>query len=273
MIEVIESIDPSLSNGYATGPGESAYPGLWDGLGVAWLPALGYQGGKLYDVSGFKKPGALTNMDAATDWTTDADGKIALDFDGSNDVVTSGYTLSGATEFSIEVWVTQAISGGSDDGGILTCNLSYDDAFFLGFGVNDITQFYVGTTVVRSPNDSFPRGVRHMLTATYKASDFMKIYINGVLSVTLSTSVPASVPSHTGVEIGNNLTIGLASAMSFSSCIVTERTLTDNEILERFTLGADAPFRLAEPSPFFVPAGFVFPGFKNTAIFKHMIGR
>jgi hypothetical protein len=50
--------------------------------------------------------GTLTNMDAATDWVADtgAGGVRALDFDGVNDFVLDGSSLSLGNKFSISIW-------------------------------------------------------------------------------------------------------------------------------------------------------------------------
>ena len=61
------------------------YASLRQGLVGAWCPSLGASGYRLMDRSGYGNHGTLTNMDPETDWISD--GKLALDFDGSNDYV------------------------------------------------------------------------------------------------------------------------------------------------------------------------------------------
>lgn len=66
---------------------QSAYPWLWDGLRGMWVPALGRTGLTLFDVSGQKNHGTLTNMVPADDWVVDSEMGRVLEFDGSNDLI------------------------------------------------------------------------------------------------------------------------------------------------------------------------------------------
>ena len=72
---------------------ESEYPELWRGVRGYWASCLGPSGTRLHDVGGRNNWGTLTNMDAATDWVTDA-GRYALDFDGTDDFCDLPGTLS-----------------------------------------------------------------------------------------------------------------------------------------------------------------------------------
>ena len=60
------------------------YASLRQGLVGCWVPSLGASGYRLIDRSGNNNHGTLTNMDPGTDWVPSG-GKLALDFDGSND--------------------------------------------------------------------------------------------------------------------------------------------------------------------------------------------
>jgi hypothetical protein len=87
---------------------ESAYPELWDGVVGYWAPCLGPTATRLHDVSRCNNWGTLTNMDAATDWVV-ADGRYALDFDGSNDNVAvtrpPKVPQTGMERFTLSAWV------------------------------------------------------------------------------------------------------------------------------------------------------------------------
>jgi hypothetical protein len=67
---------------------------LLSGLVGAWCPSLGATGTRLLDVSGRNNHGVLTNMDANSDYIPSG-GKLALDFDGSNDYVNVPIQFSG----------------------------------------------------------------------------------------------------------------------------------------------------------------------------------
>lgn len=90
-------VRPSWKSGFARSAAESAHPGLWEGLQGLWVPALGPTGLTLFDVSGRKNHGALTNMDPATDWVLGSPrtGGHALDHDGTDDVVSGAVSVPG----------------------------------------------------------------------------------------------------------------------------------------------------------------------------------
>jgi len=69
-----------------------------------WCPSIDATGGILLDRSGRNNHGTLTNMDPANDWVVNG-GKGALDFDGSNDYVSTLQTASVGSRFSAFGWV------------------------------------------------------------------------------------------------------------------------------------------------------------------------
>lgn len=77
---------------------------LRDGLVGAWCPSIGGWGGTvLRDLSGQGNHGTLTNMDPATDWVV-SNGKQALDFDGSNDFVSTTRAFDIGFLCSVSLW-------------------------------------------------------------------------------------------------------------------------------------------------------------------------
>lgn len=95
---------PTYAQGFDRHAGESACPGLWDGLVGAWVASLGPTGSTLFDVSGRHNHGTLTNMDPATDWVPTQHG-WALDFDATDDYVEIGTktVLEFSTAFTLVV--------------------------------------------------------------------------------------------------------------------------------------------------------------------------
>ena len=82
---------------------------------AAWVPGRDTAGNgttTLTDLVG-SNDGALTNMDAVTDWVSD-DGQYALDFDGSNDRVDFGNVLATIfdSDFSISFWIKTSSTSG-----------------------------------------------------------------------------------------------------------------------------------------------------------------
>ncbi|MCA9268049.1 MAG: LamG domain-containing protein, partial [Planctomycetales bacterium] len=131
---------------------------------------------------------ALTNMDVNGDWVSGQIGR-ALDFDGSNDqAVISGISqIDGSPEMTISTWVN---SDGGNNGweGIFqhrsAANNNQNGLMFPGSGPADDLQgrinnsnFGDGTT----PAGAAPTGTWVHVVQTYKAGEFHRIYIDGVL--------------------------------------------------------------------------------------------
>lgn len=93
-------ITPSYAQGFARSKGEAANPGLWDGLMWAGIPMLGPSGATLYDISGNHQDGVLTNMEIDADWIDDTELGTALNFDGPNEYVDTGFNLGTPAEMS-----------------------------------------------------------------------------------------------------------------------------------------------------------------------------
>lgn len=94
---------PTFSQGFAQSAGEARYSNLWKGLVGLWSPHLGKQGNKLYDWSGIKNHGVLTNM-TNDDWVASPYG-IALD--GVNDqvIMADRAEYTPADDFTVSMWI------------------------------------------------------------------------------------------------------------------------------------------------------------------------
>jgi hypothetical protein len=79
------------------------YPSLRQGLIRAWCPSLGASGMTLIDRSGRNAHGTLTGMAAQDNWQASGSG-VALNFDGADDYVACGATLTGAFTHSSWFW-------------------------------------------------------------------------------------------------------------------------------------------------------------------------
>jgi len=107
-ILITGSNNPSYRSGFYSPRrgGTPKYPSLWDGCVGAWAPSLGATGPRLFDHSFLGTHGTLTNMDLASDWIA-SDGKVALDFDGTNDHVNCNGTFGGLTiegSKTVSIW-------------------------------------------------------------------------------------------------------------------------------------------------------------------------
>ena len=87
------------------------YPNLWQGCIGAWCPSQDSSRSTLLtDLSGRNNHGTLTNMDPGTDWVA-SQGKVALDFDGTNDRVQGNANLANGSG-TISLWMLSAAALG-----------------------------------------------------------------------------------------------------------------------------------------------------------------
>ena len=85
------------------------YASLRQGLVGAWCPSLGASGYRLIDRSGNNNHGTLTNMDPGTDWIPSG-GKLALDFDGTDDYVAFQPPTATVSILTVCGWSNQVTS-------------------------------------------------------------------------------------------------------------------------------------------------------------------
>lgn len=92
------------------------YPNLRNGLVGAWCPSIDRSRSTLLiDQSGYNNHGTLTNMDPGTDWVA-SEGKVALDFDGTNDyVLINSSAITALTDsITVSAWVRPQVTTRSD---------------------------------------------------------------------------------------------------------------------------------------------------------------
>lgn len=159
------------------------YASLKQGLVGAWCPSLGASGFRLIDRSGYGNHGTLTNMDPGTDWVPSG-GKLALDFDGSNDQVnlTNDIALS-SKSFSMSFWAAQV--GGA--------------AANMPFGNRNTTNSYIWFRSANYLRVAFPIGTIEFtaITAFTELSHYVvtgSVSSAGLSSIGLSVNGKAQTP-------------------------------------------------------------------------------
>jgi hypothetical protein len=170
---------------------------LTTGLVGAWCPSLGATGTRLRDVSGRNNDGVLTNMDPNTDWITSG-GKLALDFDGSNDVVTFNQISLGSVH-TTAAWVYPRLPvpftfhGLCGDGSSNNCSLA---ATGVSPSITQIAYSWAGTAVsVTVPN--FVNVWTHI--AAVRINNQVEFFYNGISYGTVTgSSIPSFSPNRIG---------------------------------------------------------------------------
>ena len=219
--------------------------GLRDGLVGAWCPSLGATAGTLLDRSGRSKHGTLTNMDPATDWVQSG-GRGALDFDGTNDQVTTPAIMPAVAARSMSAWVLTRNTGtqwflGS---GYAAPNA----AFIVGIqsGVWVVTQFgaSVGSTAAAA------NVWAHIVVVN--AGTQWTIYTNGIAVTGTMTTTLAAYPVFLGSYGGGGYWNG-----QLDDVAIWNRSLTPPEIRQLYQQGRGGWLQQSRRQTYgFVAAGF-----------------
>jgi hypothetical protein len=205
-----------------------------------------------YDISGYRRNGTLTN---GPTFTGSSGGVIV--FDGVDDRITMtgstfGYSPGTNGEISLEIWVYPTGPYSTYTNEPPTTNLGG----FMGQGYYGATTGWGLGMVTRNGNNYFQFQVRNQgvivgafddsnliftnnqwyhITGTFKRNDFSRIYINGELKSSIS-STPLNglsiTPNQNNAEIAkiNNFYSGCRIAMSR----IYNRPLSSSEVLQNF---------------------------------------
>jgi hypothetical protein len=228
------SVPGSYANGFAPRDGQPLYPELWRGCVGAWAPCLGPTGLTLRDWSGRANRGVLTGMDAGADWVINQ-GSYALDFDGSNDVVTAAVPAMNNTKCTQTYWfrraATSVLSGFAGFGVASSVNDRFviqpwlDGVVYVSFTGNNWGQF--------NSNDLSWHHVAAVFDGTKSTNaERLVVYLDGrIVSLTYSGTIPATFGSPALLRIGQTFTLLNQFGSGFvDDYAIFNRDLSANEI-------------------------------------------
>jgi sialidase-1 len=221
----------------------SAYPHLWRGCVGAWCMSLGPSGSRLFDYSRRNQWGTLTNMDPATDWVVDK-GAYALDFDGTNDNVTTLSTFSpGAGAMTCCYWF-DGRSTAQYNAHIAqrpaSFNSSVNSTWVIGNGNYNVAPnntlrigvlwYTPGAYRVVLTDNGYNNGWRHYAVVNTGAA--IIVYVDGVLAPSVTTSVGGwpNVPATSAVAIGGAQDGTLATTGAIDDVRLYDRALSVAEL-------------------------------------------
>ena len=217
---------PSYAQGFARCPAEAANPGLWQRLVGLWQMSLGPTGTTLYDISGYGRHGALTNMDPATDWIPSEHG-WALDFDGADDYVSLGAEqLAGCTCASRFMWVLRGTTSGTDY--LADSTDQAEGAAIRHDGQWDMYLYATGTGLVRPAKVNSASGWEHV-GWTWDGTT-MQTYLNGVPRTSAADSGAIVAVGGTSLAIGSEFDGSDALDCAVLSMADWDRALTPSEV-------------------------------------------
>lgn len=242
----------SYANGFAPRDGQPLYPELWRGCVGAWSPCLGPTGLTLRDCSGYHNHGTLENMAAASCWTP-SNGRWALEFDGTNDRVTTGsaseslYDFSDATSrFTIAMWAMDRSSTARSSivmakGTAASAAGGYYVDLGQDFSATDATQGFVSLYFGsgRWTGVNFPvaanvlQHIAIVVDMTLTGTDRCEVYVNGIRSTGIKFSqnpLTALAANSNPITIGNATTNNLPFNGLLHEISIYQRALTRGEI-------------------------------------------
>jgi hypothetical protein len=173
-----------------------------------WCPSLDATGSLLVDRSRRNNHGTLTNMDPASDWVVSG-GKLALDFDASNDYVETGRTSGIREEATVSAWLNpvtvatyQVIVAEDPVVSFLSRN------WLFGFGATSgqlLSLEFVGNSVsvFNSASDLLAGSWQHV--AWRRSRQGVQFFINGRQSGSTSTYPGSLNTNATPTTIGRRL--------------------------------------------------------------------
>ena len=220
---------------------------LRDGLVGVWCPSLGTTAGTLLDRSGRNNHGTLTNMDPATDWVQSG-GRGALDFDGSNDEVTTPAMMPAVAARSMSAWVLTRTTGTQ---WFFGSGFNAASAAFI-VGIQDaawgVTQYgaFVGSTAAAA------NVWAHI--AVVNAGTQWTIYANGIAATGTMTTTLAAYPVFLGSYGGGGYWNG-----QIDDVAIWNRSLTPPEIRQLYTQGRGGWLQQTRRRTY----GFIAAGFRS----------
>jgi hypothetical protein len=267
---MMQQVVVSQQTGYARNASESAYPNLWRGLVVWWLPSVNPRGGnRLFDLSPFRNHGTLTNM-ANDDWVVSG-GALSLDFDGVNDNVRVPFARP-AFPFTITCWALTT-SDTTNEYSLILCRSTADDGQFSILWGGAIAGDYIyarqepdtggGLVAARSQNAFTTNKWTHVV-AIFRSNTYRQIYVDGVAGIEDTTNV--ATPSVDRLAIGrfDRLNPGGAFLGQIDDARVYSRELTPPEIRQ---LASKRGIGLQPTRPRRIPEEIAAAGVANPVLF------
>lgn len=189
-------------------------------------------GGSTADSSSFESDGTLNNMETSSCWLPGAFG-TAIEFDGVDDFINCGSdpSLNLTEELTFEAYIKLTTKKADYKNTVFN---AADDASFSGFRIRTgdaKLNFLIGDGSVWhkiSGQNEFTLNQWHHIVVTYKANEFVKTYVDGV--VDRNQSINYSIASSSTAR-----TISQSGSLCFSGMIdeviVYNRAISADEVL------------------------------------------
>ena len=217
---------------------------LLDGIIGCWSPSLGATGYRLLDRSQYDNHGALTNMDAGTDWVASSVG-VVLDFDGTNDYISIGspQSISGAyPRFTKCLWVLvrqtasqRYLFADFNAGGTVSrLSISHDTKF----------KAFQNTATALTGTTTLTTNQWYMVTVTRNdgtgasSTGSMILYVNGMAEASTTYSYTSPSLQASGEQLArSNAAFGDYPNAQIGEAAMWQRDLSPAEIAQLYKAG------------------------------------
>jgi hypothetical protein len=224
----------TIQSGFARSRSEALHPRLFPDAGW-WCPSLQSPGGtRLHDLRGGNW-GTLTNMDPASDWVVNG-GRLALDFDGSNDfVVATTPLLSGSLSFS--VWA-RGVPGNASTNYIASIPIASSGSNGIDFRnpTNAQANLALSGTFVSINSGVDIRGSWSHLLCGY-GNGVAFFYVNGILVGSQAWANGLNSLSSRELNLGRFGSFGSHSPVQLDDIRIFRTTLNAADIRQLWQLG------------------------------------
>jgi hypothetical protein len=231
-------LNTSVHSGFARSASEAMFPRLFPDVGW-WCPSLNpaMGGTRLWDLSGRQNWGTLTNM-ANDDWVVSG-GKLALDFDGSNDHVSVNRWQNMERDYSVSAWL-RTTHAASNTAMIASSFNGGGGAHLMGVkGSNGALYTFDGAIEVEFTAKVLNDGVWHLATIVRRFGTSMTGFVDGVQvgqnNSTAWTGNPSSLGS--GWRLGGTPFFGAQYPGLLDDFRIYSRALTAGEVRQLWQIG------------------------------------
>ncbi len=218
----------SQQTGYARNASESSYPNLWRGLDLWLCPSINPRGGStVFDLGPYQRHASILNATNAN-WVIGKNNG-SLDFDGTNDYVSSPNTTvyASGTEIAVSGWFQRDISGSFFElvAKYATPNLitSNEDGWLLRWSNTNVIRWTIANNATYhaysclSANTS-TEWVHIAVNHKFGGGSDTQLFVNGMLQsaswsggagTVIPDSSSLSYPINLGVQRYNNASLNL----------------------------------------------------------------
>jgi hypothetical protein len=202
-----------------------------------WWPLQEGAGITAFDLSHNQNVGTLTNMDQTTDWVVGQSGGVSLDFDGTDDEVAITAAVISGYPCTFSAWIRPDTShiGGIFSVGGNPSNVRKEVGLIINGGIVwALSQNNAGSPQFDYAGTSVPTGEWSHVAAVFESNTSRKVYLNGELKATNTTSISIDGLSRTKIGQRANTMDAQEFDGAIQDCRVWNYAFTTEQVHELY---------------------------------------